>query len=391
VSRPRVLVVVGTRPEVIKLAPVIQRLRATGVLDVQVCATGQHRELLDQALAHFDLSPDHDLALMTRDQSLAELTARALVALDELLARVAPALTFVQGDTSTAFAAALASYYRRVPVAHVEAGLRTGNKHSPYPEEINRRFIAPVADLHFAPTESARSNLLSESIPEHSVRVTGNTAIDALFYTLQRERGRPLAFRTLDGHTVDDAALAGNRLLLVTAHRRENHERGLANICAALAQIAERHADVRIVFSLHFNPNVRRAVLPLLSARPNVHLVDPLNYQTFCRLMERAYLILTDSGGIQEEAPSLGKPVLVLRDTTERPEGIAAGNARLLGTATETVVAHVDELWTDRAAYARMAEARNPYGDGRAAERIEAITHEFLGIPASATVAGGET
>ncbi|MBA3340341.1 MAG: UDP-N-acetylglucosamine 2-epimerase (non-hydrolyzing) [Gemmatimonadaceae bacterium] len=376
--------VLGTRPEVIKLAPVILRFRESPDFSIHVCSTGQHREMLAQAFDAFGLSPDRELGLMGENQTLAGLSARVLDALDDLYRATTPSLVIVQGDTTTAMVGALGSYYRRIPVAHVEAGLRTDNKYSPFPEEINRRLIGSIADLHFAPTTAARDNLLREGVAGASVHVTGNTAIDALLLTVRRQRNTALALRSLSGALIPEHELAAKRLVLVTAHRRENHDKGLASICAAVARIAQLPGAL-VVFSLHYNPNVRATVLPLLERCDNVHLTEPLDYVSFCRAMERSYLILTDSGGIQEEAPSLGRPVLVMRDTTERPEGIAAGNARLVGTSTEEIVRQATALWSDAALYDRMRQARNPYGDGHAAERIHAVVANRLSpAPASA-------
>ena len=376
-ARARILFVVGTRPEAIKLAPVVLRFLRSECCDVRVCSTGQHREMLEQALQHFAITPDHHLSVMTVDQSLAGLSARALQALDETLASTRPDCIMVQGDTTTAMIAALAAYYHRIPVAHVEAGLRTNDKYSPFPEEINRRLIGSMADLHFAPTDTARQNLLREGTPDRRIFVTGNTAIDALLLTIQCHRAEPLEIQALDGtrHTVEE--VQDRRLVLVTAHRRENHEAGLRGVCAAVETISRLPGAI-VLFAVHRNPNVRATVLPALAGRPNVLLTDPLDYLTFTRLMDRAFLILSDSGGIQEEAPALGKPVLVLRDTTERPEAIAAGNALLVGCDPGRIVSAVRELWEHPGRYQRMATARNPFGDGRAAERIFDVTMAYL-------------
>jgi UDP-N-acetylglucosamine 2-epimerase (non-hydrolysing) len=376
--------VLGTRPEVIKLAPVILQFRLNPAFSVFICSTGQHREMLAQAFDAFGFGPDLELGLMTENQTLAGLTSRALDAMDEVYCAESPVLVFVQGDTTTAMVAALGSYYRQIPVAHVEAGLRTGNKFSPFPEEMNRHLIRSIADIHFAPTSAARDNLLREGVRDDSIHVTGNTAIDALLLTIRRERYSPATFRRLDGTAVTEVDLTGKRLVLVTAHRRENHAAGLSSICSAIASIA-RLPDAVVIFSLHYNPNVRRVVLPLLDGCDNVHLTDPVDYVTFCRLMERSYLILTDSGGMQEEATALGRPVLVLRDTTERPEGIAAGNAKLVGIDADDIVRHTSRLWTDSSLYNRMAKATNPYGDGHAAERIHDVVAERFGCGQTST------
>ena len=370
--------VLGTRPEVIKLAPVILRFKQSPRFLVHVCSTGQHREMLTQALDTFDLAPDSELGVMTGNQALADLSSRTIAAIDTVYRTEKPALVFVQGDTTTAMTAALGSYYHRIPVAHVEAGLRTDNKLSPFPEEMNRRLIASIADLHFAPTDRARDNLMREGVGDGDIHVTGNTAIDALLLVIEKQRDRQLRLKTLAGATIDDDDLASKRLIVVTAHRRENHDAGLASICAAIVQLAS-FPDAIVVFPVHLNPNVRAIVVPMLQMCSNVHLTDPLDYVTFCRLMARSYLILTDSGGIQEEAPSLNRPILVLRDTTERQEGITAGNALLVGTAAEDIVRETKRLWNDPALYMKMTQLRNPYGDGLAAARIFDIVANRLG------------
>ena len=370
--KPKVLVVVGTRPEAIKLAPVILRLRQDSRFTVEICATGQHRELLDQALDHFELIPEHDLSVMTDDQTLASLTARTIDGLAELLRRTTPQLVVVQGDTTSAMAGALTGFYEHIPVAHVEAGLRTSDKYSPFPEEINRRLIASIADINFAPTVGSRANLLREGIPAELIHVTGNTAIDALQWTIARPYDGGVSFRAVTGENLEYDQLLGTRVILVTAHRRENHERGIDDICTALTKVA-RLPGAQIVFPVHYNPNVRRVAIARLGGISNVHLLEPLDYPSFSRMLNLSFLVLTDSGGVQEEAPSLGKPVLVLRDTTERPEGITAGNALLIGTNHRAIEEEVKRLWTDDARRLRMARVANPYGDGRAAERIHNV------------------
>ena len=367
--RRKLMFVMGTRPEVIKLAPLVAKFRKYDAFDVRICATGQHREMLSQALEAFGLLADVNLELMTDNQSLASVTARAVTGLDEVYARENPSLVFVQGDTTTAMAGALAAFYRRIPIAHVEAGLRTDNRFSPFPEEINRRLIGSIADIHLAPTESARTNLIDEGVPANAIHVTGNTAIDALLSTVERFNGTAPALKNLSGDDVDAQFLKQKRLVLVTAHRRESHGEGLASICEALARISELQ-DAEVLYPVHFNPNVRKIVRERLEKVPHVHLTDPLDYCTFSQLMSLSFLILTDSGGIQEEAPSLGKPVLVLRDTTERQEGIDSVNELLVGTSTDAIVRATTELWSNPSHYARMAAAANPYGDGHAADRI---------------------
>jgi UDP-N-acetylglucosamine 2-epimerase (non-hydrolysing) len=368
-----ILVVVGTRPEAVKMAPVVLALAGAGGDRVRcrLAATGQHRGLLDQALAAFGLRPEIDLDLMRPGQALAGLTARAIEALDACLAETRPDLVLVQGDTTTVLAAALAAFYRRVPVGHVEAGLRTGDLQSPWPEEANRLVADRLAALHFAPTASARANLVREGIDPRNIHVTGNTGIDALFLTLARPGPTPPA----------------RRLVLVTAHRRENFGAPFASICEAVADLAMRFPDVRFVFPVHPNPNVAEPARAIL-ARPgdprlaagNVRLVEPLAYPEFVATMAASALILTDSGGVQEEAPSLGVPVLVLRETTERPEAVEAGTVRLVGTDRDAIVREAARLLSDPDARAAMARAHNPYGDGHAAERIAAACLAFLGL-----------
>lgn len=358
----RVAVVLGTRPEAIKLAPVILALRRRGGFEVQVVLTAQHRELLDQALAVFEIRADVDLDLMRPGQSLADVTSRLLPALDHVLERERPDLVLVQGDTTTAFASALASFYRGVAVGHVEAGLRTADRTDPFPEEINRRLTAILASLHFAPTERARGHLLAEGVDPQSVFVTGNTVVDALLHVRATE-----AFR----RTVVPVDVAeGQRLLLVTLHRRESWGPALEGMCHALRTIVERHHDVCVALPVHPNPAVRATVTKILGNVPRCTLLAPVDYLSFLSLMDASWLILTDSGGVQEEAPTLGVPVLVLRNTTERPEGVDAGTSRLVGTDRAAIIGAVDELMGDAALRARMAHAVNPFGDGHAAARI---------------------
>lgn len=360
-----VLTVLGTRPEAIKLAPVIQAMRAQpDRFACRVCATAQHREMLDPVLRWFGIVPDYDLDLMEANQGLARYASRALDAVDGIVEAAGAELVIVQGDTTTALAAALAAFYRRIPVGHVEAGLRTGDLARPFPEEMNRRVTGILSTYHFAPTARAAKALRREGVAESRIFTTGNTVVDALLWTL----ARPVAFDL-------DIPLDGPRLLLVTAHRRESFGGPFEAICLALRDLAERNPDVRIVYPVHLNPRVREPVTRLLSAVPRISLLPPLAYEVFAHLLARAHLVLTDSGGIQEEAPSLGKPVLVMRETTERPEAVEAGAAMLVGTDRRRIVAETERLLGDAAAYRRMATVRNPYGDGRAAERIAA----FLG------------
>jgi len=365
----RVLSIFGTRPEAIKMAPVVQELKRRSGVESRVCVTAQHREMLDQVLDLFEIMPDVDLNLMTPNQSLAELTAAIFTRLDPVLERTQPDWVLVQGDTTTVMAAALLAFYHRIRVGHVEAGLRTYDKWQPFPEEINRRVAGVVADLHFAPTEWSRQNLLREGVPAENIVVTGNTEIDAQQYVLGKPIP-PMAEALLAQMGMREQA-DDTRLILVTAHRRENFGKPLENICQALLRLVDIYGDtIRILYPVHLNPNVREPVFRLLYGVPNIILTDPLDYLPLVHLMKRSTLVVTDSGGIQEEAPGLGKPVLVMREVTERPEGIEAGSARLVGTDTDRIVAAVCELLDDSAAYQRMAQVVNPYGDGRAAMRI---------------------
>lgn len=356
-----ILTVFGTRPEAIKLAPVIRGLARRG-LPTRVCVTAQHRELLDPLLEFFELPAHYDLGIMEPDQDLFHVTTEALLKLREVLRREKPEMILVQGDTTTCFAAALAAYYEKVPIAHVEAGLRTGDKYGPFPEEMNRLLTDHLADWLFAPTDQAARNLQSEGLPQERIVVTGNTVVDALQIVRDDERFRALPLPI--------EIPKGRRLVLVTAHRRESFQRGLASICRALRELAERHDDIEIVYPVHLNPNVQKTVRGELEGVERVHLIPPLAYLPFLRLMEKSYLILTDSGGVQEEAPTFGVPVLVLREKTERPEGLEAGVAKLVGTDPERIVGEASRLLEDPEEHARMASMENPYGDGRAAERI---------------------
>lgn len=367
--RITVAAVFGTRPEAIKLAPVIRELRRLSKrFRVVVLATGQHRQMLDQVLRLFGIRPDHDLDVMRPGQSLGEVMVRMLSGIERVLAAERPDVVLVQGDASSAFAGALAAYYQRIPVGHVEAGLRTGDKYAPFPEEGNRRFISAVADWHFAPTREARANLRAESVPARRIFVTGNTVIDALQFVRQNRARCRLPVRLNPAR----------RLILVTGHRRENFGPAFQSICRGIALIVERNPDVEVVYPVHLNPNVRGPVLGLLGGRERLHLLEPLEYLPFVRLMERSHFMLTDSGGIQEEAPALGKPVLVMRDRTERPEAVSAGTARLVGTGATRLVREAERLLRSPELYRRMARARNPFGDGTAAPRIVAILRRLF-------------
>jgi UDP-N-acetylglucosamine 2-epimerase (non-hydrolysing) len=363
-SRIKVMTVFGTRPEAIKMAPVVLELaKYPDVILPVVAVTAQHREMLDQVLHLFDIKPDYDLDIMAKGQTLFDITCRAMHGLNEVLSKECPDMVLVHGDTTTTFAGALAAFYHQIAVGHVEAGLRTNNKFSPYPEEMNRKLTGALADLHFAPTLSSRNNLLAEGVAEASVFVTGNTVIDALIATVK-------AGYSFSEPPLANIDFAAKRVILVTTHRRENLGEPMRHVYQALRDIATEFSDVEVVFPVHRNPRVREVVKTELGGLDRVHLIDPLDYQPFANLLARSHLILTDSGGIQEEAPSLGKPVLVLRDTTERPEAIEAGTVRLIGTDRDKVYAETKLLLSSQEEYNRMANACNPYGDGQAARRI---------------------
>lgn len=363
-----VLLVFGTRPEAIKMAPLVMALNADERFRVSVCVTAQHREMLDQVLELFEIKPDYDLNVMTDGQSLHDTAANILQGMQNVLIESKPDRVLVHGDTLSTSTAALAAYYQKIPIGHVEAGLRTGDLYSPWPEEGNRKLASAIADLHFAPTKVAKKNLLREGVPSSSIEITGNTVIDALFWVKTKILKTPNILA--DFNTSYSFLGESNPLILVTGHRRENFGSGFERICMALRDIASRYRHVSVVYPVHLNPNVQEPVNRLLNDIPNVYLIPPQHYVPFVALMMRAKLILTDSGGIQEEAPSLGKPVLVMRDTTERPEAVAAGTVKLVGTATNSIVEAVSELLTDEAEYQRMSNAANPYGDGEASTRI---------------------
>lgn len=373
----KVMTIFGTRPEAIKMAPVIGELRRhTNDIRTVVAVTAQHRQMLDQVLSLFHIVPDYDLDIMSQGQTLYDITTKALLGLQPVLAEEKPDLVLVHGDTTTTFAGALAAYYQRIPVGHVEAGLRTGNIYSPFPEEMNRKLTGGVASLHFAPTETAKANLLREQVQENHIFVTGNTVIDALMKTVSPNyRFADPVLQKIDFRT--------KKVILLTTHRRENLGEPMRHIYKALRAVTEEIRDAEIVFPVHRNPLVRRAVEEELAGAARVHLIDPLDYEPFANVMSRSYLIVTDSGGIQEEAPSLGKPVLVLRDTTERPEAVQAGTVRLIGTDKERVYTETKRLLTDSAAYDTMRRAVNPYGDGHAAARIAAAVLFATGKTAS--------
>ncbi|GIM45712.1 UDP-N-acetyl glucosamine 2-epimerase [Collibacillus ludicampi] len=372
-ERVRILTVFGTRPEAIKMAPLVKALERAGeAIDSKVCVTAQHRQMLDQVLDIFQIQPDFDLDIMEERQTLTGISVKALKGLEEVITQVKPHIVLVHGDTTTTFVAALAAFYQQVAVGHVEAGLRTFDKYSPFPEEMNRQLTGVLADLHFAPTRASAENLLRENKPAERIFVTGNTAIDAMAYTVKEDYKHPIL----------DQMATGQRLVFMTAHRRENIGEKMRSFFRATRRLVEEHEDIVLVYPVHLNPAVQEPAHEILGGHPRIHLIDPLDVVDTHNFMARSYLILTDSGGIQEEAPSLGVPVLVLRDTTERPEGIDAGTLKLAGTDEETVYRLADHLLRDEIAHNKMAVASNPYGDGRASERIvQAILHHFTGAP----------
>lgn len=366
----KIMVVFGTRPEAIKMAPLVTALQRRGGTSVRVCVTGQHRHMLDQMLTLFKIKPDYDLDVMKPGQDLSAITTAVILGMRTIFEKEKPDLVMVHGDTTTSFAASLAAFYAQIPVAHVEAGLRTGNAFAPWPEEMNRRLTASIAQLHFAPTDAARDNLLRENIDRETIHVTGNTIIDALMQMRERIRSESELHTKMqhDFSFLDPT----KRLILVTGHRRENFGQGLEDICHALLEVAQR-TDVELVYPVHMNPNVRGPIEKLLTGHPRIHCIEPQDYLPFVYLLDRSYAILTDSGGIQEEAPALGKPVLVMRDTTERPEALQAGAIQLVGTTRARIVAACNSLLDGGDAYKHMAQIRHIYGDGKASERIATI------------------
>lgn len=358
----KIISVFGTRPEAIKMAPLVKKLKKCPQIDAKVCVTGQHREMLDQVLELFDIKPDFDLDIMKNGQTLSDITCRVIKGMEEILSNEKPDMILVHGDTTTTFSASLAAFYSGTAIGHVEAGLRSGNKFSPYPEEMNRSLTGRLADLHFSPTEGNRKNLLREGIEDKIISVTGNTVIDALLAVVDDE----YKFEEEILNSIDK----DKKLVLLTSHRRENLGQPMKNIFRALRRIADSDESVEVVFPLHLNPKVRELAIPILGNHDRIHLIEPLDYQPFANLINRAYLVLTDSGGIQEEAPALGKPVLVLRTETERPEAVDAGTVKMAGVDEETIYNMARELLTDREAYGKMSKATNPYGDGKASERI---------------------
>ena len=359
----KVMSVFGTRPEAIKMAPLVKKLNADPDIESVLCVTAQHREMLDQVLELFELKPDYDLNIMKPNQTLAMITANVLTGMEDVLIKERPDIVLVHGDTSTTFSAALAAFYQKIPVGHVEAGLRTYDMYSPFPEEVNRVLTGHMASIHFAPTERNRSNLMKEGIPEDRIAITGNTVVDALLEVA----GKPYEF---EDETLKNIDFENKRVIAVTCHRRENLGEYMVHIFSAIREIAEEFDDVEVVYPVHLNPKVRATANEILRGCENVHLIDPLSYQPFVNLMAKSYFIITDSGGMQEEAPSLGKPVLVVRRETERPEALAAGTVKLAGVEQATIAAMARELLTDKSAYDAMAHAENPYGDGHACEKI---------------------
>ncbi len=376
----KVLFIFGTRPEAIKLTPVIHALKkAEQEFFVKVCVTAQHREMLDQMLKIFDITPDHDLNIMRENQSLFDVTVEELKQLEKVLNMENPDIVLVQGDTTTTFTASLAAYYSKIRVGHIEAGLRSGNKFSPFPEEINRGLTAQLADLHFAPTEKAKDNLIKERIDRDKVFITGNTVIDTLLMTIEKQKDRRSEeyfnrkFRENYGIRFN-----GQKVIPITSHRRESFGEDSESICQGIKKVAENNPDVLMIYPLHHNPNIKKTAKRILNGIKNIHLIEPLDYFSFIWVLSRAYLIMTDSGGVQEEAPSLGKPVLVMRNVTERTEGIEAGTAKLIGTDREKIFSETMRLLHDKKAYRKMAKANNPYGDGKSSEKIMNILKRKL-------------
>lgn len=365
----KVMTIFGTRPEAIKMAPLVKELnKQSDWFESSVTVTAQHREMLDQVLQTFGIKPNYDMNIMKENQTLSEITSSVLVGLDEILKKAKPDIILVHGDTTTTFAASISAYYNQIKVGHVEAGLRTGNKHSPFPEELNRQLTDVIADIYFAPTIESKLNLLKENHPEEKIYVTGNTAIDALKETIQKDYH----------HTVLENINPDSKVVLVTMHRRENHGKPMERVFQAIRQVVDQHQDIEVIYPVHLNPNVQNMAENVLGRHPRIHLIDPLEVMDFHNLAAKSYMIMTDSGGVQEEAPSLGVPVLVLRDTTERPEGVEAGTLKLVGTQTETIIKEMTKILESEFEYKKMATTNNPYGDGQASKRIlSAILYEF--------------
>jgi UDP-N-acetylglucosamine 2-epimerase (non-hydrolysing) len=372
----KILSIFGTRPEAIKMAPLVLALDKDPAFDSRVCVTAQHRQMLDQVLDLFEITPDFDLDIMQPDQDLFDVTSKVLLGIRDVLKKEQPDMVLVQGDTTTCFAGALAAFYQHIPVGHLEAGLRTGNISAPFPEEANRAMTSRIAKLHFAPTELSRQNLLDEKIPSQHINVTGNSVIDALLWVREKVSSKQ-AWPEIFG-SAEPIINSGQPYVLITGHRRENFGQGFQNLCDAIATLAKKHPEIHFIYPVHLNPNVQEPVFSLLKNRSNIHLIEPLDYAPFVYAMDRAYLILTDSGGVQEEAPSLGKPVLVMRETTERPEAVDAGTVILVGTNKERIIAETERLLTDKEQYIQMSKLHNPYGDGKTANRIKQILAKSL-------------
>jgi len=369
--KKKILLVFGTRPEAIKMAPLVKAFEKEEAIDAKVCVTAQHREMLDQVLEMFDIVPDYDLNIMKADQDLFDVTSNVLLGLKDVLNDFSPDIVLVHGDTTTTSSTSLASFYNKIKVGHVEAGLRTGNLYSPWPEEANRQITGVLANYHFAPTDTSANNLLEENKNSNDIVVTGNTVIDALFLALDKiNNNKELKSKIIESINSQYKLQDDKKIILVTGHRRENFGDGFINICEALKTIALHNPHIDIVYPVHLNPNVQKPVNEILSSTSNVYLINPLQYEQFIYMMNKSYFIITDSGGVQEEAPSLGKPVLVMRDTTERPEAVEAGTVKLVGTSKKTIIVEAQKLIDDENEFERMSKAHNPYGDGKACERI---------------------
>ncbi len=371
----KILVVFGTRPEAIKMAPVVKALKRSNQFYTKVCLTGQHRQMLDQVVKIFEIHPDYDLDIMVKGQDLYDITAKIIQGMKKVFDEYTPDLVLVHGDTTTSSMTALSAFYKKIPVAHVEAGLRTNNKYAPWPEEMNRQITARIANIHFAPTENAKRNLINENIPNSSIFITGNTVIDALHLIIKKIESQEQLANSLDSYFKEHYKLEtlSNKFILVTGHRRENFGQGFFNICNALKTIAEKNPNINIVYPVHLNPNVQKPVYEILGDTDNIYLLPPLDYLPFVYLLNKCFFALTDSGGIQEEAPGLGKPVLVMRETTERPEAVAAGTVELVGTNENAIVKKSLKLIVDKEFYNKMSKAHNPYGDGTACEKILSV------------------
>ncbi len=380
----KILIVFGTRPEAIKMAPLVKACQSEKSFETKVCVTAQHREMLDQVLNIFEIVPEYDLDLMKAGQDLYDVTSGVLLGMKEVLSEFKPDVVLVHGDTATTFAASLAAFYQQIKVGHIEAGLRTGNIYSPWPEEANRQLTTQITAYHFAPTQTSKENLLKENVNENNIAITGNTVIDALFLALNKIKSNPeletKIIETIQQQFPNNSKfnIQTSKFILVTGHRRENFGQGFINICGSLKTLAQNNPDIEIVYPVHLNPNVQKPVNEILSDTSNVHLIEPQQYEAFIYMMEKSYFIITDSGGVQEEAPSLGKPVLVMRDTTERPEALAAGTVKLVGTDPKTIITEAQKLLDDIHTYEEMSRASNPYGDGTACKKIVGFLKEHV-------------